>query len=393
MFRKYLPFLMAALLFLIPAGVSAAEVDGGSVYCFRPEDFGEDALTGICLTEVPTKGGTVLLGDRVLRPGDVLTAEQAACMTFAADATETDAQVQISYLPIFADCVAEETTVSLAVRGREDQPPVAEDSALETYKNLANTGKLKVHDPEGMPLTITISRQPRRGTVEVQEDGTFTYTPKNNKVGVDSFTYTASDPAGKVSREATVTVTILKPSDSARYTDTAGKDCCFAAEWMRNTGIFTGEALAGNACFSPEKPVTRGEFVSMLVKTLEIPVDEELTYTGYVDEVPGWLKPYLAAAIRSGMTARLPGTETFGQAEAITGSEAAALLCCALDLKAPEGEYIPLQEDAPTWAEQALAAANGSGFALDAEGIVTRGQAAVMLYQAKTMADQDTGKL
>lgn len=74
--------------------------------------------------------------------------------------------------------------------------------------------------------------------------GGFTYTPKKNKVGVDSFTYTATDPAGNVSREATVTIQILK--SSAEYTDTETASYRFEAEWLRNTGIFQGESLAGS---------------------------------------------------------------------------------------------------------------------------------------------------
>ena len=134
-----------------------------------------------------------------------------------------------------------------------------------------------------------------------------------------------------MSREATVTVTLLKPTEASQYTDTLGKDCRFAAEWMKNTGIFEGEQISGNPCFSPEKAVTRGEFVTMLVKTLDIPTEEALSYTGYADEIPGWLQPYIAAAVRSGLTAGLPDQETFGADVAITGAEASILLSNALD--------------------------------------------------------------
>ena len=134
-----------------------------------------------------------------------------------------------------------------------------------------------------------------------------------------------------MSREATVTVTLLKPTEATQYTDTLGKDCRFAAEWMKNTGIFVGENISGNPCFSPEKAVTRGEFVTMLVKTLDIPTEEALTYTGYADEIPAWLQPYLAAAVRSGLTDGLAEQEVFGADMAITGAEAAVLLNNALD--------------------------------------------------------------
>jgi len=333
MFRiRFLPLLAALLCaasLVVPA--RAAEVDCDSIYCFAPEDF-QEGLSGICITDLPdSHAGTILLGSRVLQPGDILTAGQIAQMTFSPLRTEADTSAQVGYLPIFDDRVAPPAAMTIGIRGKEDQPPVAENSALETYKNLPNTDKLKASDPEGQMLTFTVVRQPRRGTVTIAEDGSFTYTPKKNKVGVDSFVYTATDPAGKVSREATVTVTILKPSDAKQYQDTIGSDCRFAAEWMRHTGIFSGENLAEKSCFGPDKEVTRGEFVTMLVKTLEIPVEEGLVYTGYTDDIPLWLQPYLAAAVRSGLTAGLDHPEVFGSGEVITAGEAAVLVANGLD--------------------------------------------------------------
>ncbi len=390
MFRNRILAMLTALLLVngIVGTASAAEVDCDSVYCFSPEDFsGEEGLAGICITDLPDRDvGTVMLGTRVLRAGDILTADQVAQMTFSPLMTEEDASAEVGYLPIYADRVDASAAMTIAIRGKEDKAPVAEDSAVETYKNLPNTSKLKVSDPEGQPMTYTVTRQPKRGTVTIAEDGTFTYTPKKNKVGVDSFTYTATDPAGKVSREATVTITILKPTDSTQYTDTIGKSCRFAAEWMKNTGLFVGESVAENPCFSPEKLVTRGEFVTMLVKALEIPAEEEVTYTGYTDEVPLWLQPYLAAAVRSGLTAGLPDQETFGADMPITGAEAAVMLQNALDLTV---ETVAEESGEPDWARTALSALQDNGITLDA-GNLTRGQAAEVLYQtAKLRAAED----
>lgn len=388
MFRFRLYRLVAAALCIVSlAGTAAAAtVDCDSVYCFSQEDFSaETSITGIYILDLPDSNhGTLLLGSRVLRPGDILTADQVQQMTFVPLQTDDDRTAQVEYLPVFADHVARNSVMTISIRGKEDKAPVAEDSAAETYKNLANTAKLKVSDPEGQPLTFTVTRQPKRGTVTIGEDGSFTYTPKKNKVGVDSFTYTAADPAGNVSREATVTVTILKPSDSTQYTDTIGMDCRFAAEWMRHTGIFAGESLAEKPCFQPEKPVTRGEFVTMLVKTLDIPTDEYLTYTGYMDDIPTWLQPYLAAAVRAGLTAGLPNQEVFGADEAITGAEVSVLLQNALDLTAQtmEGE----NADIPVWAQDALPAAQEKGFQLEANGSLSRAQAALCLYQAAQMS-------
>ena len=332
-FKRFVSLLLLLCMISAPAA-AAAEVESGASYCFSPTDFSqEDDLTGICITDLPKEEGLLCLGTRILQPGDILTAEQISQMTFSPVGTETDREVAVGYLPIYKNHVAEESALTLSILGKEDKAPVAEDFAMETYKNLPGNGKLKVTDPEGQTMTYTVTRQPKRGTVEIQSDGSFTYTPKKNKVGVDSFVYTATDPAGKVSREATVTVTILKPSDAKQYQDTVGNDCRFAAEWMRHTGIFTGENLAEKSCFSPEKAVTRGEFVTMLVKTLDIPVDEGLVYTGYTDEVPQWLQPYLAAAVRSGLTAGLEHPEVFGAEEIISTAEAGVMVANGLDLQ------------------------------------------------------------
>lgn len=395
MFKKR---IFAALLVLLcilgmPVAVSAAEVDCDAVYCFSETDFAgeEEDLTGVCITQLPESHvGTVMLGARVLRPGDILTVDQVAQMTFCPLRTEEDVVATVCYLPIYEDRVAPADTMSIAVRGKEDQKPIAEDFALETYKNLPNTAQLKAKDPEGEQLTYTVTRQPRRGEVVIHSDGTFTYTPKKNKVGVDSFTYTAADPAGNVSREATVTITILKPTQSTLYTDTVGTDCRFTAEWMKNTGIFEGENLVGNLCFQPEKTVTRGEFVTMLVKALDIPVEENAAYTGYADEIPAWLRPYLAAAVRSGLTADLPFGETFGANEPITGGEAAVMLQNALDLSVEETASDELS-DVPAWAQTAVSAVAGSGIAVSANAPLTRAEAANMLYQASILSQSAPG--
>jgi len=287
----------------------------------------------------------------------------------------------VTYLPIYENRVAPAATMTISIRGKEDKAPVAQDSAVETYKNLPNQGKLNVSDPEGQALTFTLVRQPRRGQVQLNEDGTFLYTPKKNKVGVDSFTFTAADPAGNVSREATVTIQILKPSDSRQYTDTAGLSCRFAAEWMRNSGLFIGEQVGGEDCFFPEKPVSRGEFLTMLLQVLDIP-KEDTSYAAVPSDTPLWLKPYVGAALRSGLISGLPetGMDAESMNQPITGAEVAVMLQNALDLRV--SHQIPEElTELPAWAIDALSAMADNGISLTATDPMTRAQVAEVLYQ------------
>ncbi len=384
MFQKCIVCLLAACLLAIP--VCAAEVECDDIYCFSPEDFsGEESVVGICITQIPNGDtGAVMLGQRILQPGDILTADQIALMTFAPVRTESDTDAVVTYLPIYENRVEKSATMTIGIRGKEDKAPVAEDFTVETYKNLPNEGALKVTDPEGQQLTYTVIRQPKRGDVVINSDGTFVYTPKKNKVGVDSFTYTAADPAGKVSREATVTVRILKPTDAAQYTDTMGLDCRFEAEWLRNTGLFVGERMGLSQCFQPEKSVSQGQFLAMVMRMLEIPVTEELSYPEMAENAPQWMKPYLAAALRSGLVADL--RPDFGTDAPITGEEAAVILQNALDLARKEQS-----EETPTFAENALAVMNENGIMLDAEGVLNRAQVADILYKAYGLAQNAPG--
>lgn len=388
--------LCLALCISIVAGLVgsavAAQVDCDDVYCFQSGDFSTDeSMEGICITGLPDSSvGTILLGQRVLRTGDILTADQLAQMTFVPLLSESDSTAQVTYLPIYSNRVEQASTVTISVKGKEDKAPVAADSMVETYKNMSNEGTLKVSDPEGQPLSFTLTRQPKRGTVVIREDGTYLYTPKKNKVGTDSFTYTATDPAGHVSREATVTVQILKPNDSETYTDTLGSNYRFEAEWLRNTGLFVGEQIGGKSCFQPEKSVSRGEFLTMLVKTLDLDVDENAAYTGFDDEIPNWLRPYLAAALRSGLTANWPHGEVFGSNEPISGMEAALLIQNALDLTVTTIGGKDENNAIPSWAIAAMNALADNGLEMTT-GSLTRAQAAKLLYRVHNLAPTAPG--
>ncbi len=389
MFRTRIVCLaLAAVLVLgLSAGASAAQVDCDEVYCFTAGDFaGEEPLTGICITATPASG-TVALGSRIVRAGDILTAAQLEKLTFSPLRTKNDLQASISYLPIYQNRVDREAVTTISIHGKTDKAPVAQDSSLETYKNLENEGRLKVTDPEGGKLVFTLVRQPKRGTVELREDGSFLYTPKKNKVGVDSFTYTAADEGGNVSREATVTIKIFKPSDRKQYADTTASSCRFAAEWMRSTGIFEGEQVGDALCFNPQKAVTRGEFLAMVMDTLDIAPQEEAEKTGFADDAPFWLRPYLAAALQQGIVCGYPEESgpVFKAAQPITGAEAAVVLKNALKLPLPASA---LDENLPAWAAGALGSVHDQGISLENSRTVTRAEAANILYQVSKLSTE-----
>jgi hypothetical protein len=331
-------------------------------------------LTGAWITEVP-KGDALHLGSRVIRAGDVLTTAQLEKLTL-----QGQTESVIRYLPILDSGLQPEAELVIALGTRKNEAPTAEDSLLETYRNLPNEGLLKVSDPEGDVLTFTLTRQPRRGDVVIREDGSFLYTPKKNKVGTDSFTFTAADAAGNVSREATVTVRILKPTDEQQYADTAASDCRFEAEWLRSTGVFTGETVNGQFCFSPDEPVSRGQFLAMLMQVLDMPVDRNVQETGFLDESPQWLKPYLAAALRSGIIAGFPAGDgaEFRPEQTVSAAEAARMAGNALRFAVPAAA---LDDAEPIRADDTPMTRSGAAKLLYRLNLLRRGNGLLGLFQ------------
>jgi hypothetical protein len=93
--------------------------------------------------------------------------------------------------------------------------PIADDDAYNATENgvlsVESPGSLANDiDPDGDTLAVTaIVDQPTSGSVAVDTDGSFEYTPEPDFHGRDAFTYEVSDPAGRTDR-ATVTITVKR---------------------------------------------------------------------------------------------------------------------------------------------------------------------------------------
>ena len=125
----------------------------------------------------------------------------------------------------------------------------------------------------------------------------------------------------------------------------------------------------------------------MLVQALQIPVEENATNTGFSDDVPSWLKPYLAAAQRAGLMENWQDGAAFGADQPISGAQAAVLLQNALELPTAA---ISREDGYPEWAESAMATMAENGIDLQ-EVPMTRAQAAQALYRASKLAPTAPG--
>ncbi|WPQ61162.1 Ig-like domain-containing protein [Chitinophaga sancti] len=98
-------------------------------------------------------------------------------------------------------------TVNVTVTPVNDAP-TGTDLNITTPKNTAYTGNVTGADIDGDVLTYTKATDPSYGTVVVNMNGSFTYTPTTGYVGNDSFTVTISD--GQYSITITVYITVTQ---------------------------------------------------------------------------------------------------------------------------------------------------------------------------------------
>lgn len=392
-------FVLAGSMTL-PAAAQVRTVDPTAQFCFSQDDFTSAAADGIFLTSVPQETlATVRYGSRVLKAGDALPTEALGDLTLEAKCV-TAQEVTIGYCTLSDGVLSGVQELKLSILPKEDQPPTAEDGSLETYKNIAGSGTLSAADPEGKPLTYNLVKEPKRGSVELHEDGTFTYTPDKNKVGKDSFTYTVTDSGGNTSQEAKISIEIRKPTDKATYADMDGDPDAFYAMWLKEAGLFTGATVGGNLCFEPEKTVSRGEFLVMVMKLVDAQADETGLTSGFSDEAatPVWLQPYIVSALGSGMISGVSSEDgvVFRPEAALSRAEAAVMLQNVLQLPAPTAKTVFSQTDAdavPAWAADATAALSAAGISLGDTAqadAITRREVAKLLYEVSNLIAGET---
>lgn len=393
-YRRIFCMFLMALVLLHSVFAEDMELGPEEVYCFQQTDLAPENAAGVIVTAVPEQEmGKVKLGGRTICAGDVLTAESLGNLSFFPAGTGSG-DATVSCLSISEEGLGENMEMTLRIGSGKNQPPQVEDSEFETYKNIPGQVRLKATDPEEDPLTVTIVKEPKRGNLEIGADGTVTYTPNENKVGKDSFTYTVTDSAGNLSPEATVRITIRKPSEKETYADMEGDEGLLAATWLREMGVYTGEQVSGHLLFQPEEAVTRGDFIAMCIGLTSPGEELETMGTGFADEAdtPAWLSPYVAQAVKCGYISGVPTGQGLKlmAGEPICRGEAAVIVANLLDLPLEDSQQVMAQYDSvPAWAAPAVGAAMEAGVfdGSDSQMVLTRRDAAMLLYDTWQQAN------
>ena len=174
----------------------------GSQYKFSSGAlFGTGSEVALPITDnatYPTLAGTWADGyDVSIRPDGAASFSEYFAFELASDAT---------FSPAFVDIDG----AAVGLRFVPNTPPVAEDDDYQmwgTELTVPASGVLANDtDGEDDPLTAQLADDPEKGTVVVNPDGSFTYTPGASFDGVDSFTYRANDGT-ELGNVATVSIT------------------------------------------------------------------------------------------------------------------------------------------------------------------------------------------
>ncbi|MBT7308194.1 MAG: tandem-95 repeat protein, partial [Gammaproteobacteria bacterium] len=181
-------------------GILTLDEDSGATEgVLSANDIEGDALTFTIVTQ-PEKGVVTLLNEESgaysYTPNTNTTGTDS--FTFQAhDGSDSSniASVQITIHP-------------------ENDAPVAVDGGLTIDEDSSGSGTLIASDVEEDSLIYTLVTLPTQGTVTLAETdpSLFSYTPNENVIGTDSFTFKVNDGAND-SKDAMVTITITPIND------------------------------------------------------------------------------------------------------------------------------------------------------------------------------------
>ncbi|EMI7297548.1 tandem-95 repeat protein [Vibrio parahaemolyticus] len=171
--------------------------------------------------------------------------------------------VNFTVAPV-ADIVADKATVV------EDTPTIIKVLGNDTFED------------DGKVVSLDTNNGPANGTVSVNPDGSVTYTPNDNYVGKDTFTYIVT--SGGVSESTTVNVDVTSVNDAPVAKDdtaTTQEDTAVTIDVLPNDTDVDGDKLSIQSASVPSDQgtveIVDGKLVFTPAKNFH--GDAEITYT------------------------------------------------------------------------------------------------------------------
>ena len=384
-------------------------ISGGEI-AFSPEDF-ERSLNArrvdhITFTELPDASlGTMWLGSDSVSVGQTVSRENIHKLSYA---PKGEGISENSF--VFTTGNGYDIECALYVLEAQNYSPVAGMAGelslqVSTHRNVSVWGSLSGFDGDGDDIRFEIVSYPTKGIAVLtdSENGEFRYTPKSDFTGKDSFKYVVYDKYGNYSAASEVTLDVSKVKLDNVLSDMGGKRAHTAAITMVERGIMQAESNSQGALeFSPDKKVSREEFLVMAMKSAGINVSAPRD-TGFADdaEISASAKGYVALAKEKGFISgtNVDGNYYFYPGNSITAAEAAVIINNVINAS----QYVVNNtaaisvfedhNDIPAWAREAMTTLNCVGIINGDDGYLypqkemTRGESAMMLQAVIRVLD------
>ena len=267
---------------------------------FTAYDF--DSVLGMqagsaVITELPSsEAGTLKLGEADVLPGQIITREEFEELVFVPsggeEATFRFRLIESGYESSFECAVIPMEKLNFA--------PVAKADELAAKENIAVFASLAASDPDEDEVTFHITKNARHGNVTLldRSTGEIKYTPDENFRGKDKFTFVAVDKYGNESAPATVKIQVERNRLDIEYSDMQNDSAHMAAVILAENDILTGEKFGDMRTFSPEKEISRGDFLIMAMRASDIDKGDASAVSLFTDDASftGYQRRYIAKA-------------------------------------------------------------------------------------------------
>ena len=305
---------------------------GENAVTFSAYDF--DSVLGIqagsvAVTKLPdAESGILKLGEADVLPGQIIPRESMEKLTLV-----PTGESEASFCFVIPESGYENSFECIAVPLKKlNFAPSASSAEITAKENISVFAKLTASDPDDDEITFHITKNARHGNVSVvsRDTGEIKYTPDAGFYGKDKFTFTAVDKYGNESEPATVKIKVEKNRADIVYSDMKDSDAHTAAVILAEKDIFSGEKLGDVRTFSPEKEISRADFLIMAMRASDIEKGASDVASKFEDDADftAYQRRYIARAEEMGL---VYGFETdtgaaFRPNESITLAHAATII-------------------------------------------------------------------
>ncbi|SNR39476.1 Ig-like domain-containing protein [Hymenobacter mucosus] len=229
--RGNLPPVATAINYTLPAiGYNLAALSGSDP---------DGSVANFTIVALPANGTLALNGTAVIA-NQVVQASDASNLTFTPNAGYSGT-TSFTYFATDNQGMRSVTAATYTINA-PNRPPVVANDSRDVPLNTTVSGNvvLNDYDQEQNIFTVALGTAPAHGTVILNSNGTYSYTPTTGYTGPDSFTYTACDNSTPSMCSAAATVNLRVFSTSTACTSATGNNLLVNPAFTNgNTGFTT----------------------------------------------------------------------------------------------------------------------------------------------------------